>query len=43
MEKKRIHKVEIEIIESHEDDAVPFYLVSDHWVMIKILVKKAEG
>lgn len=26
--KKQIHKVEIEIIESHEDDAVPFYLVS---------------
>ncbi len=26
--KNRIHKVEIEIIESHENEAVPFYLVS---------------
>lgn len=26
--KNRIHKVEIEIIETHEEDAVPFYLVS---------------
>lgn len=26
--KNRIHQVEIEIIESHENDAVPFYLVS---------------